>query len=239
MAASEQLGAASARCRARSLLHNNVNASIGSVRAYSQSVISADSALKATEAGYEAVTRTIVDVLDSPASCIRPSKALRGPLQHILSILSSNRPPHPGQKDLEEVNQGLMPAAQVTRSPEPGAHHEKRRPRVAADISVRRWKCVGQGLPGGPSPTSGQSEITPGFAIHLSRMVLMMFGGEQPSSKFSAPPRRLAVIGCRPGRSGRISAIRRWGVSEGPSPRRQGRQHRHAAPVGLTGDPAP
>ena len=35
------------------------------MRAYGQSVISADSALKATEAGYEVGTRTIVDVLDS------------------------------------------------------------------------------------------------------------------------------------------------------------------------------
>ena len=63
--------------------YNNVNASIGSVRAYSQSVISADSApLKATEAGYEVGTRTIVDVLDSPPQAVSgQAEALRGPLQ--------------------------------------------------------------------------------------------------------------------------------------------------------------
>ncbi|MGY3979404.1 TolC family protein, partial [Aeromonas mytilicola] len=45
--------------------YNNVNASIGSVRAYQQAVVSAESALKATEAGYEVGTRTIIDVLDA------------------------------------------------------------------------------------------------------------------------------------------------------------------------------
>ncbi len=45
--------------------YNNVNASIGAVRAYQQAVVSAESALKATEAGYEVGTRTIIDVLDA------------------------------------------------------------------------------------------------------------------------------------------------------------------------------
>jgi len=45
--------------------YNNVNASIGSFRAYQQAVISAESALRATEAGYEVGTRTIIDVLDA------------------------------------------------------------------------------------------------------------------------------------------------------------------------------
>ena len=45
--------------------NNNINASIGSVKAYEQSVISAKSALEATEAGFQVGTRTIVDVLDS------------------------------------------------------------------------------------------------------------------------------------------------------------------------------
>lgn len=42
-----------------------VSASIASVNAFQQSVVSAESALKATEAGFEVGTRTIVDVLDS------------------------------------------------------------------------------------------------------------------------------------------------------------------------------
>jgi len=43
---------------------NNVNASISSIKAYEQSVISSESALKATQAGFEVGTRTIVDVLN-------------------------------------------------------------------------------------------------------------------------------------------------------------------------------
>ncbi|WP_428773001.1 outer membrane channel protein TolC [Vibrio sp.] len=45
--------------------NNNITSSIGALRAYEQSVISARSALEATEAGFEVGTRTIVDVLDS------------------------------------------------------------------------------------------------------------------------------------------------------------------------------
>ncbi|QIR13583.1 outer membrane channel protein TolC [Shewanella aestuarii] len=44
--------------------YNNVAASISSIRAYEQSVISSESALKATQAGFEVGTRTIVDVLN-------------------------------------------------------------------------------------------------------------------------------------------------------------------------------
>jgi len=45
--------------------NNNISATIGAIRAYKQSVISAESALEATEAGFDVGTRTIVDVLDS------------------------------------------------------------------------------------------------------------------------------------------------------------------------------
>ena len=45
--------------------YNNVNASISSIRAFEQTVISSRSALDATEAGFEVGTRTIVDVLDA------------------------------------------------------------------------------------------------------------------------------------------------------------------------------
>jgi outer membrane protein len=45
--------------------YNNINASIGAIKAYQQTVVSASSALKATEAGFDVGTRTIVDVLDS------------------------------------------------------------------------------------------------------------------------------------------------------------------------------
>ncbi|MGB5445729.1 MAG: outer membrane channel protein TolC [Psychromonas sp.] len=45
--------------------YNNVNASISSIRAYEQAVLSSRSAVDATEAGFEVGTRTIVDVLDA------------------------------------------------------------------------------------------------------------------------------------------------------------------------------
>ncbi len=45
--------------------YNNVSASISSIRAYEQAVVSSRSAVDATEAGFEVGTRTIVDVLDA------------------------------------------------------------------------------------------------------------------------------------------------------------------------------
>ena len=45
--------------------YNDVKASVSTIRALEQSVVSADSALKATEAGFDVGTRTIVDVLNS------------------------------------------------------------------------------------------------------------------------------------------------------------------------------
>ncbi len=92
--------------------YNNVNASIGSVRAYSQSVISADSALKATEAGYEVGTRTIVDVLDSTRKLYDAKQKLSAArYNYILNILSLKQAAGVLEaQDLVEVNQGLMPA---------------------------------------------------------------------------------------------------------------------------------
>lgn len=48
--------------------YNNVRASISSIRAYEQTVISSTSALEAVEAGFEVGTRTTVDVLDATQS---------------------------------------------------------------------------------------------------------------------------------------------------------------------------
>lgn len=49
---------------------NNVNASISSINAYKQAVVSAQSSLDAMEAGYSVGTRTIVDVWTRPPRCI-------------------------------------------------------------------------------------------------------------------------------------------------------------------------
>lgn len=56
--------------------YNNINASIGAIRAYQQSVVSARSALDATEAGFEVGTRTIVDVLDATRRLYDSNKSL-------------------------------------------------------------------------------------------------------------------------------------------------------------------
>lgn len=98
--------------------YNNVNASIGSVRAYSQSVVSADSALKATEAGYEVGTRTIVDVLDSTRKLYDAKQKLSAArYSYILNILSLKQAAGVlEEKDLVEVNQGLMPATAKTKT---------------------------------------------------------------------------------------------------------------------------
>ncbi|WP_436893934.1 outer membrane channel protein TolC [Siccibacter turicensis] len=55
---------------------NNVNASISSINAYKQSVVSAQSSLDATEAGYSVGTRTIVDVLDATTTLYNAKQQL-------------------------------------------------------------------------------------------------------------------------------------------------------------------
>ena len=55
---------------------NNVSASISSINAYKQAVVSAQSSLDATEAGYEVGTRTIVDVLDATTTLYNAKQQL-------------------------------------------------------------------------------------------------------------------------------------------------------------------
>ncbi|CAI1580782.1 Outer membrane protein tolC precursor [Serratia quinivorans] len=55
---------------------NNVNASISSINAYQQAVVSAQSSLDATEAGYQVGTRTIVDVLDATSALYNAKQQL-------------------------------------------------------------------------------------------------------------------------------------------------------------------
>ncbi|MGL5006158.1 MAG: outer membrane channel protein TolC [Plesiomonas sp.] len=56
--------------------HNNIVASISSINANEQAVVSAKSALDATEAGYEVGTRTIVDVLNSTRALYNVNRQL-------------------------------------------------------------------------------------------------------------------------------------------------------------------
>ncbi|CAH0534387.1 Outer membrane protein TolC [Vibrio stylophorae] len=68
--------------------YNNINATMGALRAYQQSVVSARSALKATEAGFEVGTRTIVDVLDATRRLYDANRNLADArYDYILSVL--------------------------------------------------------------------------------------------------------------------------------------------------------
>ncbi|MGL5286815.1 MAG: outer membrane channel protein TolC [Aeromonas sp.] len=89
--------------------YNNVNANIGSVKAYTQYVISAESSLKATEAGYEVGTRTIVDVLDSTKALYQAKQNLsEARYNYILNILQLKLAAGTLQEqDLTDLNQGL------------------------------------------------------------------------------------------------------------------------------------
>ncbi|MGL6021247.1 MAG: outer membrane channel protein TolC [Gibbsiella quercinecans] len=55
---------------------NNINASISSINAYQQAVVSAQSSLDAMEAGYQVGTRTIVDVLDATTTLYNAKQQL-------------------------------------------------------------------------------------------------------------------------------------------------------------------
>ncbi|WP_374941321.1 outer membrane channel protein TolC [Scandinavium lactucae] len=55
---------------------NNINASISSINAYKQAVVSAQSSLDAMEAGYQVGTRTIVDVLDATTTLYNAKQQL-------------------------------------------------------------------------------------------------------------------------------------------------------------------
>ncbi|MCE0493395.1 outer membrane channel protein TolC [Vibrio salinus] len=88
---------------------NNINASIGAIRAYHQSVISAQSALDATEAGFEVGTRTIVDVLDATRRLYDSNKSLSNArYDYILARLNLKAAVGTlSEQDILEINAGL------------------------------------------------------------------------------------------------------------------------------------
>lgn len=57
---------------------NNLNASVSSLTAYKQAVVSAQSSLDAMQAGYQVGTRTIVDVLDATTTLFNAKQNLSG-----------------------------------------------------------------------------------------------------------------------------------------------------------------
>ncbi len=89
--------------------YNNVGAAIAGIKALEQSVISAESALKATEAGFEVGTRTIVDVLVSTRNLFDARRNLtKSRYDYILAVLSLKQAAGTlTEDDLGLVNQAL------------------------------------------------------------------------------------------------------------------------------------
>ncbi len=92
--------------------YNTVIAAVSGIKALEQSVISAESALKATEAGFEVGTRTIVDVLDSTRNLYNAKRNLSSTrYSYIQSILALKRAGGTiSEKDIASINQGLSAA---------------------------------------------------------------------------------------------------------------------------------
>ncbi|CZF84771.1 outer membrane channel protein TolC [Grimontia marina] len=91
--------------------YNNINASIGALRAYEQTVVSQRSALEATEAGFEVGTRTIVDVLDATRRLYDANRNLSDArYDYILSVLQLRQAVGTlSEQDLVDINNGLLP----------------------------------------------------------------------------------------------------------------------------------
>jgi outer membrane protein len=88
---------------------NDVSAATGSIRAFEQFVISAQSALDATEAGYEVGTRTIVDVLNATRQLYNAKQNLSAArYNYILSQLQLKQAAgNLTEQDLIDINNGL------------------------------------------------------------------------------------------------------------------------------------
>ena len=90
--------------------YNNINATIGSINAYKQSVVSAKSALEATEAGFDVGTRTIVDVLNSTRSLYSANSELANARYgYILAQLQLKQAVGTlSEQDVLDINSGLI-----------------------------------------------------------------------------------------------------------------------------------
>jgi outer membrane protein len=92
--------------------YNTVIAAVSAIKSLQQAVVSAESALKATEAGFEVGTRTIVDVLNSTRNLYNAKRNLSSTrytyIQNVLALKRAG-----GiitEQDLKDINQGLMAA---------------------------------------------------------------------------------------------------------------------------------
>jgi outer membrane protein len=92
--------------------NNNINSSIGAIRAFEQSVVSAESALEATKAGFDVGTRTIVDVLESTQALYNAGRNLSDArYDYILSVLQLRQAVGTlSEQDIVDINAGLKAA---------------------------------------------------------------------------------------------------------------------------------
>lgn len=88
----------------------DVTASISRINALAQAVVSAESALKATEAGFEVGTRTIVDVLNSTRNLYDAKRNLaRARYGYVLSVLNLKLAAGTlSEQDVIDINNGLV-----------------------------------------------------------------------------------------------------------------------------------
>lgn len=89
--------------------YNQVLTSISAIKSLEQSVVSAESALKATEAGFEVGTRTIVDVLNSTRNVYNAKRNLSSTRYgYIEAVLALKRAAGTiSEQDLMDINKGL------------------------------------------------------------------------------------------------------------------------------------
>jgi outer membrane protein len=92
--------------------YNTVIAAVSAIKALEQALVSAESALKATDAGFEVGTRTIVDVLDSTRNLYNAKRNLSSTrYNYVQSILSLKRAAGTiSEQDLININKGLIEA---------------------------------------------------------------------------------------------------------------------------------
>ncbi|WP_119006048.1 outer membrane channel protein TolC [Vibrio halioticoli] len=92
--------------------NNNIDATIGSIRAFEQSLVSAESALSAVETGYEVGSRTVVDVLDFTRRVLEAKRNLSDArYNYIISVLQLKEAVGTlSEQDILDINDGLKPA---------------------------------------------------------------------------------------------------------------------------------
>ncbi|TMM47509.1 outer membrane channel protein TolC [Colwellia ponticola] len=93
--------------------YNTVITAISAIKAFEQSVLSAQKALEATEAGFEVGTRTIVDVLDSTRNLYNAKRNLSSTrYSYIQNVLLLKRAAGTiTDEDINAINSGLMKAS--------------------------------------------------------------------------------------------------------------------------------